>query len=94
MDTKPLRTKNRKAESQDYRDRAAAGIMRLAQGTPVVGYHDENGTLVIPAELNDEDEFRRRSSQDLSDISDTAGSPTSLRSLMDDCNVMVSPFHF
>lgn len=53
---KPLRSRNRKAESQDYRDRAAAEIMRLAQGTPVVGYHDENGTLVIPADLDDKDE--------------------------------------
>lgn len=91
MDMKPLRSKNRKAESQYYGGRAAAEIMRLAQGTPVVGYHDENGTLVIPAELDDEDEFRRRSSQDFSDLSGTVGSPTSL---MDDCNATVPPFHF
>jgi len=28
--------------------------MRYAQGTPIVGYHDEEGNLVIPAEYDDE----------------------------------------
>jgi len=39
---------------QFFRDRAAADIMRYAQGTPIVGYHDEEGNLVIPAEYDDE----------------------------------------
>lgn len=32
----------------------AVEIARLAQGTPVVGYHDENGRLVIPKEYDDD----------------------------------------
>jgi len=45
----------RKSKSpQSFRDRAAADIMRYAQGTPIVGYHDEEGNLVIPAEYDDE----------------------------------------
>ncbi len=32
----------------------AVEIARLAQGTPVVGYHDEDGHLVIPKEFDDE----------------------------------------
>lgn len=45
MDTKPLRSKNRKAESQDYRDRAAAEIMRLDQGPPLSGIMMGTGRL-------------------------------------------------
>ena len=31
----------------------AVEIARLAQGTPIVGYHDEDGYLVIPKEYDD-----------------------------------------
>ena len=49
-----LRSKNRRAKSEDREtDRIAAEIMRLAQGTPIVGYHDEDGHLVIPEEYDD-----------------------------------------
>lgn len=34
-------------------DPIAIDIARLAQGTPVVGYHDEDGHLVIPKEYDD-----------------------------------------
>ena len=34
-------------------DPIAIDIARLAQGTPVVGYHDEDGNLVIPKEYDD-----------------------------------------
>jgi len=47
-------SRNKKAESSKaYRDAAAAEIMRLVQGTPIVGYHDSNGQLIIPAEFDD-----------------------------------------
>ena len=45
----------KKKESEDYRDQAASEIMRLAQGTPVVGYHDKDGHLVIPEDALDEE---------------------------------------
>lgn len=32
----------------------AIEIARLAQGTPIVGYHDKDGYLVIPMEYDDE----------------------------------------
>ena len=32
----------------------AVEIARLAQGTPIVGYHDKDGYLVIPIEYDDE----------------------------------------
>lgn len=32
----------------------AVEIARLAQGTPVVGYHDADGHLVIPIEYDDD----------------------------------------
>ena len=35
-------------------DPVAVEIARLAQGTPIVGYHDEDGYLVIPAEYDEE----------------------------------------
>ena len=35
-------------------DPYAIEIARLAQGTPIVGYHDEDGCLVIPKEYDDE----------------------------------------
>lgn len=35
-------------------DPIAVEIARLAQGTPVVGYHNEDGYLVIPKEYDDE----------------------------------------
>lgn len=41
----------RERESQD---RVAVEIARLAQGTPIIGYHDEDGYLVIPAEYDDD----------------------------------------
>lgn len=34
-------------------DPLAVEIARLAQGTPIVGYHDEDGHLVIPKEYDD-----------------------------------------
>lgn len=52
-----LYSKNKKWNSpQERRDAAAAEIMRLAQGTPIVGYHDSTGQLIIPAEFDDGDE--------------------------------------
>ncbi len=45
---KNLRKKRKKA------DPYAVEIARLAQGTPAVGYHDENGHLVIPKEFDGE----------------------------------------
>ncbi len=35
-------------------DPLAVEIARLAQGTPIVGYHDEDGYLVIPKEYDDD----------------------------------------
>ncbi len=32
----------------------AIEIARLAQGTPIIGYHDKDGYLVIPIEYDDE----------------------------------------
>ena len=46
------RDKKRKA-SKSYRDQAAADIMRYAQGAKIIGYHDSEGHLVIPAEYDD-----------------------------------------
>ena len=49
-----LFSKNKKRNSsQKHRDAVAAEIMRLAQGTPIVGYHDDSGQLIIPAEFDD-----------------------------------------
>lgn len=42
-------------------DPLAVEIARLAQGTPIVGYHDEDGHLVIPKEYDD-DYLKDRSS--------------------------------
>lgn len=42
--------KKRKKITDPY----AIEIARLAQGTPIVGYHDEGGCLVIPKEYDDE----------------------------------------
>ena len=35
-------------------DPLAVEISRLVQGTPIVGYHDEDGYLVIPKEYDDD----------------------------------------
>ena len=48
-----FRLKNRKKAGEKV-DPIAVEIARLAQGTPVVGYHDEDGNLVIPKEYDDE----------------------------------------
>ena len=48
-----LRLKNRKKAGGKV-DPIAVEIARLAQGTPVVGYHNEDGYLVIPKEYDDE----------------------------------------
>lgn len=45
-----FKSKNRKKKKNT--DPYAVEIARLAQGTPVVGYHDENGHLVIPKEYD------------------------------------------
>lgn len=49
-----FRLKNRKSSDDAKSRRIAAEIMRLSQGTPIIGYHDENGQLIIPAEYDDE----------------------------------------
>ncbi len=49
-----LRLKNIKRSRREKVDPLAVEIARLAQGTPIVGYHDEDGYLVIPAEYDDE----------------------------------------
>lgn len=51
-----VRKTKKKPEDAESK-RIAAEIMRLSQGTPVVGYHDENGHLVIPAGYDDEYRF-------------------------------------
>ena len=43
----------KKSEKRDI-DSDAVEIARLAQGTPIVGYHDKDGRLIIPAEYDDE----------------------------------------
>ena len=48
-----FRLKNRKKAGGKV-DPIAVEIARLAQGTPVVGYHDEDGNRVIPKEYDDE----------------------------------------
>ena len=48
-----FRLKNRKKAGGKV-DPIAVEIASLAQGTPVVGYHDEDGNLVIPKEYDDE----------------------------------------
>lgn len=48
-----LRLKSRKKAGGKV-DPIAVEIARLAQGTPVVGYHNEDGYLVIPKEYDDE----------------------------------------
>lgn len=47
-----FKSRNRKKAGAEV-DPIAIDIARLAQGTPVVGYHDENGHLVIPKEYDD-----------------------------------------
>jgi hypothetical protein len=42
--------------SKQQRDEAAAEIMTLLAGVPVVGYHDEQGRLILPAD-EDEDDY-------------------------------------
>ncbi len=49
-----LRLKSLKKSRTKKIDPYAVEIARLAQGTPVVGYHDEDGYLVIPKEYDDE----------------------------------------
>ena len=44
-----------KIASKQQRDEAAAEIMTLLAGVPVVGYHDEQGHLILPADDDDED---------------------------------------
>lgn len=48
-----VKSRNRK-KTKEKVDPIAVEISRLAQGTPVVGYHDEDGYLVIPKEYDDE----------------------------------------
>lgn len=49
-----LSSRDRKKDpDQEYRDRAAAEIMRNIQGTPIIGYHNKDGSLVIPGEYDD-----------------------------------------
>ena len=47
-----VKSRNRK-KTKEKVDPIAVEISRLAQGTPVVGYHDEDGYLVIPKEYDD-----------------------------------------
>lgn len=47
-----FKLRNRKSAKKTVNPYAVE-IARLAQGTPVVGYHDENGHLVIPKEYDD-----------------------------------------
>jgi hypothetical protein len=49
-----FRLKNLRKSKAKKTDPYAVEIARLAQGTPVVGYHDENGHLVIPIEYDDD----------------------------------------
>ncbi len=44
-----------KIASKQQRDAAAAEIMTLLTGVPVVGYHDEQGRLILPADEEDDD---------------------------------------
>lgn len=48
-----IRSKSKKSAESTERERLAVEIARLSQGTPVVGYHDEEGRLVIPEEYDD-----------------------------------------
>ena len=48
-----FRSKSKKSVESAERERLAVEIARLSQGTPIVGYHDENGHLVIPEEYDD-----------------------------------------
>ena len=47
-----FRFRNRRKAKKDANPYAVE-IARLAQGTPVVGYHDGDGHLVIPKEYDD-----------------------------------------
>lgn len=40
--------------SKQMRDEAAAEIMTLLAGVPVVGYHDDKGHLVLPQDQYDD----------------------------------------
>ncbi|WP_400229674.1 hypothetical protein [Methanomethylophilus alvi] len=48
-------TSGKKIASRQQRDAAAAEIMTLLAGVPVVGYHDEQGRLILPADEDDDD---------------------------------------
>lgn len=50
-----VKSKNKKNEhsEKNRRDYAAMEILRLSQGTPIIGYHNAEGDLVIPAEYDD-----------------------------------------
>ena len=45
--------RSRTKKSQESTAEIAADIMRLAQGTPIVGYHDADGQLIIPEEYDE-----------------------------------------
>lgn len=47
-----FKSKNRKKVGEKV-DPIAIDIARLAQGTPIIGYHDKDGHLVIPKEYDD-----------------------------------------
>lgn len=47
-----FKSRNRKDTKKNVNPYAVE-IARLAQGTPVVGYHDKDGHLVIPKEYDD-----------------------------------------
>ena len=48
-------TSGTKIASKRQRDEAAAEIMTLLAGVPRVGYHDEQGRLILPADEDDDD---------------------------------------
>lgn len=48
-----MRLFRRKAAKKKI-DPYAVRIARLAEGTPIVGYHNEDGYLVIPIEYDDD----------------------------------------
>ncbi len=54
LNMRKLRFMNRKKSRSEITNPDAIEIARLAQGTPVVGYHDKDGYLVIPIEYDDE----------------------------------------
>ena len=39
--------------SKELRDKAATEISDILKEVPTVGYHDENGTLILPGESTD-----------------------------------------